>query len=474
LKVTASSSSSIRNQATVSSTSFDPDMSNNSAVESTYVYYPYEFESVQSKYSIVTDIPRDNVSLGKRLTYTITVTDSNTNSQAGDNVLVDILPAGTTFSESRDSFYSPQVGGTGIVMFRVPLISEFPYRANVPITYSVTVNVIDNSIPLANFPMIIQGFLTRKDDVPFSPCNFIQCQSPSPGDSTNVTPAIPFFVIFGRTINLDWQLSSPSTGDVTPAPRLGGSGLVFESPSTALSEVATKGNIEPHADSCTLIGYKLYLGQTANVDTSEGNVWKILPPDTNTTNVPQAPEGSYYALRATYLCPDGTKKDSNPSNIVSSGVGASTCTLTCAANQTISTTSSSGAAVNYALPTTSGSCGTISCSPASGSLFPVGTTQVTCTSATGNGRCTFNVTVNSSATGPIITGTQKSGKNLIIFGTGFVEGSKLYVNDEERKIIERTSTSLTGKKVAKGLLPGARVQVKNPDGSVSNIFVYQP
>lgn len=75
--------------------------------------------------------------------------------------------------------------------------------------------------------------------------------------------------------------------------------------------------------------------------------------------------------------------------------------------------------------------------------------------------------------GLAITGTQKSGKHLIILGTGFTDGSKLFVNDDVRKIIERTATSLTGKKVAKGLLPGAKIRVQNPDGSVSNEWIYQ-
>lgn len=52
-----------------------------------------------------------------------------------------------------------------------------------------------------------------------------------------------------------------------------------------------------------------------------------------------------------------------------------------------------GAVVNYPAPTTSGSCGTVSCSPASGSFFPVGATPVTCTSTAGPS-CSFNVTVH--------------------------------------------------------------------------------
>ncbi len=52
-----------------------------------------------------------------------------------------------------------------------------------------------------------------------------------------------------------------------------------------------------------------------------------------------------------------------------------------------------GAVVQYRAPSALGdTCGRISCSPASGSSFPVGTTSVTCVSVSSD-RCTFTVTV---------------------------------------------------------------------------------
>ena len=54
-----------------------------------------------------------------------------------------------------------------------------------------------------------------------------------------------------------------------------------------------------------------------------------------------------------------------------------------------------GAVVNFPAPATSGDCGTVTCSPPSGSLFPVGTTTVTCSSP-GVQSVTFNVTVNDT------------------------------------------------------------------------------
>src|SRR5215813_14626778 len=56
----------------------------------------------------------------------------------------------------------------------------------------------------------------------------------------------------------------------------------------------------------------------------------------------------------------------------------SACTLTCPANIIRSNDSNQcGAITTYSMPTTSGTCGTVQCSPASGSFFPKGTTTVT-------------------------------------------------------------------------------------------------
>jgi uncharacterized delta-60 repeat protein len=78
-------------------------------------------------------------------------------------------------------------------------------------------------------------------------------------------------------------------------------------------------------------------------------------------------------------------------------VTVSNCTsITCPPNKVQSNDPNQcGAVVNYPAPTPSGSCGTITCSPASGSFFPKGTTTVTCTSSSGP-TCTFTVTVNDT------------------------------------------------------------------------------
>ena len=78
------------------------------------------------------------------------------------------------------------------------------------------------------------------------------------------------------------------------------------------------------------------------------------------------------------------------------------CVITCPENITVSASPGQcGAIVSYSAPTTSGSCGTVSTSPASGSFFNVGTTTVTA-SVSGGPSCSFTVTV-IDAQAPVVT-----------------------------------------------------------------------
>jgi HYR domain-containing protein len=120
---------------------------------------------------------------------------------------------------------------------------------------------------------------------------------------------------------------------------------------------------------------------------------------TTTVNIPAVANGGNIRLRFrratdSSVSGQGIRIDS----LVSTGTncGGATCTsITCPANVTQSNDlDQCGAVVNYPPPTTSGSCAAPTCSPASGSFFPVGTTTVTCTT-TGPPQltCTFTVTV---------------------------------------------------------------------------------
>jgi Subtilase family len=78
------------------------------------------------------------------------------------------------------------------------------------------------------------------------------------------------------------------------------------------------------------------------------------------------------------------------------------CTLTCPANVTQpDDPDQCGALVTYPAPSAVGGCGTVTCSPASGSFFPVGTTTVNCNTASEDS-CSFAVTVNDVQP-PVVT-----------------------------------------------------------------------
>ncbi len=93
-----------------------------------------------------------------------------------------------------------------------------------------------------------------------------------------------------------------------------------------------------------------------------------------------------------------------------------TCLITCPPDQVVSNDPDQcGAVVNYPAPTTTGSCGFIVCTPASGSFFPVGTTTVTCAAAaatrpSGGGTCPpatiTGVLGSGSQDWPSVSGTQ--------------------------------------------------------------------
>ncbi|HYY95996.1 MAG TPA: PxKF domain-containing protein, partial [Pyrinomonadaceae bacterium] len=95
--------------------------------------------------------------------------------------------------------------------------------------------------------------------------------------------------------------------------------------------------------------------------------------------------------------PDATNNTSTATFDIQTGVSNAACELTCPSNFTVNADTTEGgqrgAHVTFPDTAGTGSCGTITPSPVSGSFFPVGTTVVTVTSATGDGSCTFAITV---------------------------------------------------------------------------------
>jgi hypothetical protein len=85
------------------------------------------------------------------------------------------------------------------------------------------------------------------------------------------------------------------------------------------------------------------------------------------------------------------------------GINETNCTITCSADVTQPAgTGQCSAVVTYPAPTTSGTCGTVTCSPPSGSTFSVGATIVSCTNGQG-ADCDFTVTVTAPSAPTITT-----------------------------------------------------------------------
>jgi len=109
----------------------------------------------------------------------------------------------------------------------------------------------------------------------------------------------------------------------------------------------------------------------------------------------------------TVTCTASDSSPDSPDSSCSFTVTVVPCAITCPSNITRGNDPGQcGAVVTYAPSTTGGGCGTIVCSPSSGSFFPVGTTTVMCTTTAGPS-CSFTVTVNDTE-GPQITVTTQT------------------------------------------------------------------
>jgi hypothetical protein len=114
--------------------------------------------------------------------------------------------------------------------------------------------------------------------------------------------------------------------------------------------------------------------------------------------------------------------------------GISDCTIACPGDVTAQTGSvtATGTNVVYATPTTTGTCGIITCDPPSGSFFLVGTTTVSCRAGFG-AECSFDVSVVNNPP-PTITSVEfvkaqgGAKPKLLVRGTVFLAGAKLQIN----------------------------------------------
>jgi endo-1,4-beta-xylanase len=78
---------------------------------------------------------------------------------------------------------------------------------------------------------------------------------------------------------------------------------------------------------------------------------------------------------------------------------------------------------------------------------------------------------------PKITSVTRAKKQLIVSGTDFETGSEILINGAKQKKVSNDpanpTTMLIAAKAGKLVLQGDRIQVRNPDGSISSEFIYQ-
>jgi galactose oxidase-like protein len=82
---------------------------------------------------------------------------------------------------------------------------------------------------------------------------------------------------------------------------------------------------------------------------------------------------------------------------------------------------------------------------------------------------------NFAAVPPTITRASVSGKKLIVVGENFNSNALILINEEEQKTRnddQNPQTTLIGKKAGRKIKPGDKLQVRNPDGTVSEEFIF--
>jgi FG-GAP-like repeat/HYR domain len=165
------------------------------------------------------------------------------------------------------------------------------------------------------------------------------------------------------------------------------------------------------------------------------------------------------------------------SQCIQIGTAAACAPICPTAPAPVAATSGTGAIVSYPAATLPAGCAgvTVTCVPPSGTTFPVGTTTVTCTAADGSGprgTCSFGVSVTAAAGPNIVNACKGDGKQLVINGSGFVDGAKVFLNDGPEKTMFVSSTQVIAFKAGKRAQTGDTLKVHNPDSSETPILTY--
>lgn len=247
--------------------------------------------------------------------------------------------------------------------------------------------------------------------------------------------------------------------------------IVANNGSNECAGVGANGGSTTHAGTNNLImANNGCAGVTVTTDPSLGTLQINSPGSTPTMAITGSSSAFNAADGPTSLATDQRGVTRPQSGGFDIGAFELECTITCPANITqANDPNQCGAVVTYPAPTTTGSCGTITCTPASGSFFPVGTTTVTCTSTAGPS-CNFNIKVNDTQAPTItcpasITKFTDSGQ----FGATVNPGSPVIADNCPGSII--TATRSDGKPLNALFPVGLTIitwTVKDPAGNAAS------
>ena|SRR2546422_4668148 len=77
---------------------------------------------------------------------------------------------------------------------------------------------------------------------------------------------------------------------------------------------------------------------------------------------------------------------------------------------------------------------------------------------------------------PRIISASVAGKRLFVLGENFDPGAVILLNGEQqitKNDAENPKTSLIGKKAGRKVKPGDKLQVRNPNDSISEVFIFK-
>jgi uncharacterized repeat protein (TIGR01451 family) len=345
---------------------------------------PVSGGGAQADLSIAKADTPDPVAPGGVLTYTITLTNDGP-AAAQDVVVTDAVPSNTTFVSATApagwTVAAPPVGGTGTITFSRASLGageSAAFTVVVAVDAGITAGSITNAVTASSAtadPVATNNTATTTTTV---------AAAPGSADLALLKSASPDPVATGQdlTYTLTVFNGGPSVArdvvvtDTLPA------GTVFKSCSAPDGDCSGQGNVRTVTFPSIPAGASATATIVVTVDCSVAH-GAILSNESSVASATPDPNTSNNATTAT------TAVFNPPPSIF------------CPGDVRVAANGATSAQVTYRAPDATDNCSVarVTCEPASGSTFPLGTTVVRCTAVDSSGAsasCSFRVTVADS------------------------------------------------------------------------------